>query len=625
MHRLILILILILSGLLTDVYSATRTWAGASIDANWQTVNNWRENIAPVAGDDLVFPEADSQSSSNNDFSTFTVFRSITFEGGAYNITGNPFGLTDGLTVRGGSQGINTTIILNAPQTFSVVQRSAIMIVAISFGEFPLILAGDGNFTIQLISGTGALKKNDLGVSLIASANNYEGAIDINGGILVVDADIPRSPVTVNRPSSIENSNPGELRGTGTVGVTNILAGAVNPGTLTSARGILNVNNSLNFTVNGTYICKIGGTIPGPAGHDQLNVVGTVSLNNARLLLPPFGGYRPAIGDSFVILRNDGNDPVNGIFQGMPENSVVDITPNFAFRITYRGGDGNDIVITRVNRTYFDFDNDDKSDISVFRPENGTWYLNQSTEGFRAVQFGVETDVIVPADYDGDNRTDIAVFRPLDTNWYMLRSSDNTFANIQFGRSTDIPVPNDFDGDGRADIAVFRPENGTWYQLRSTSNRLFARQFGQSGDQPLVGDFDGDGLGDLAVFRNGNWYFLESANQSFREVLSLGSADDRPVPADYDGDGITDLAFYRSATGGWYRLASGSNNALSLVRFGTSRDIPVPADYDGDGKSDIAVFRPNNGVWYILRSNEGFISIQFGRRDDRPIPSAYIQ
>ncbi len=106
MQRLILILILILSGLLTDAYSATKTWAGASIDANWQTVTNWRENVVPVAGDDLVFPEVDSQSSSNNDFSPFTVFRSITFEGGAYNINGNPFGLTDGLRVSGGSQSI---------------------------------------------------------------------------------------------------------------------------------------------------------------------------------------------------------------------------------------------------------------------------------------------------------------------------------------------------------------------------------------------------------------------------------------------------------------------------------------------------------------------------------------
>ncbi len=72
------------------------------------------------------------------------------------------------------------------------------------------------------------------------------------------------------------------------------------------------------------------------------NVVGTVSLNNARLLLPPFGSYRPAIGDSFVILRNDGTDPVNGTFQERPENSVIAISPNLSFRITYRGGDGNE-------------------------------------------------------------------------------------------------------------------------------------------------------------------------------------------------------------------------------------------------------------------------------------------
>ena len=624
MQRLIPVLILILSGLLTDAYSATKTWAGVGIDNNWQTPTNWMENVAPVAGDDLVFPAADSLSSSNNDTTPSTVFRSITFEGGNYNIRGNPFGLTDGLTVNGGTQGINTAIILKAAQTFSAAEDSAITISAVSFGEFSLILDGDGNFTFELISGSGALTKNDLGVSLIAAANNYDGAIDINGGTLFVDADIPDSSLLVNSGSRMKNLNSSGLRGTGTVGDTNISSGAVSPGTLTSPTGILTINDSLNFTANGNYVCKIGGTTPGANGYDQLFVAGTVSLNNARLTTVLFGGFRPVVGDSFVILQNDGTDPVNGTFQNLPEKTVFDVEFNTTFRITYRGGDGNDIVITRLSRPDFDFDADGKSDISVFRPSNGTWYLNQSAEGFRAVQFGVETDKIVPADYDGDNRTDIAVFRPSDANWYMLRSSDNTFANIQFGESEDVPVPNDFDGDGRADLAVFRPSDGIWYQLRSNSNQLFIQQFGQSNDKPLVGDFDGDGLGDLSVFRNGEWYLFESAGNAFRNV-SFGSANDVPVPADYDGDGKTDVAIYRPANGIWYRLNSSSNNSLSTVRFGVSRDVPVPADYDGDGKSDIAVFRPNNGVWYLLRSTEGFLVVPFGQREDKPIPSAFIQ
>ena len=47
-----------------------------------------------------------------------------------------------------------------------------------------------------------------------------------------------------------------------------------------------------------------------------------------------------------------------------------------------------------VRRTPYDFDGDGKSDISVFRPSDRTWYLNRSTEGFTSAQFGIPSDRI---------------------------------------------------------------------------------------------------------------------------------------------------------------------------------------------------------------------------------------
>lgn len=292
-------------------------------------------------------------------------------------------------------------------------------------------------------------------------------------------------------------------------------------------------------------------------------------------------------------------------------------------------GDGSDIGaferqasdITIV--TQFDYEGDGRADVSVFRPNNGAWYISRSSNNsFFGVGFGQSGDVIAPADFDGDGRTDISVFR--QGFWYRLNSSTNQFHGLQFGVAEDVPVPADYDGDGRADIAVFRPSNSTWYRLNSSNNEFVAFKWGTSGDKPLVGDFDGDGKSDYAVFRPsaGAWYIFRSSDNSFFAV-NFGVAEDIPTPADYDGDGKTDVSVFRPSAGSWYRLNS-SNNQFVGQQFGISEDKPVAADYDGDGKADIAVFRPSAVAWYIQRSTSGFFAQQFGSNGDIPTP-AFLQ
>ncbi|MCU0238036.1 MAG: FG-GAP-like repeat-containing protein [Pyrinomonadaceae bacterium] len=267
--------------------------------------------------------------------------------------------------------------------------------------------------------------------------------------------------------------------------------------------------------------------------------------------------------------------------------------------------------------TKFDFDGDNKADISVWRPSNGGWYINKSSDnGFFAVSFGQSGDKIVPADYDGDGKTDAAVFR--SGTWYRLKSTDFTFDGIPFGNATDIPAPADFDGDGKADVNVFRGTDGNWYRLNSGNGAFSATPFGLNGDVPTPNDYDGDGKADVSVFRpsNGAWYRLNSNNSSFFAV-SFGQNGDKAVPADFTGDGKTDIAVFRA--GFWYILRS-EDLTFYGVPFGNATDIPAPADFDGDGKADVTVYR--DGQWFIsTSSNSGFLAFPFGLSGDIPTPS----
>lgn len=135
-----------------------------------------------------------------------------------------------------------------------------------------------------------------------------------------------------------------------------------------------------------------------------------------------------------------------------------------------------------------------------------------------------------PADFDGDGRSDVSVYRPSDGDWYIMESGTNTVRTQHFGATGDRLVPGDYDGDGRLDLAVFRPSSGDWWISRSSNSLVSVTHWGITTDKPVPGDYDGDGKTDISVYRNGVWYILQSSNGNVNYQY-FGVAGDIPVAA----------------------------------------------------------------------------------------------
>ncbi|PYT00861.1 MAG: hypothetical protein DMF63_06050 [Acidobacteria bacterium] len=351
----------------------------------------------------------------------------------------------------------------------------------------------------------------------------------------------------------------------------------------------------------------------------------------------PIGGRRAWSGAQAAYLDTVVNLPaaLNGQTIGLRWRMVSDVS------VASTGINIDDIVLTggqfldsftcnvgpTAVRSRADFDGDGKTDLSVFRPSEGNWYLNRSMAGFGVVNWGLATDALVPGDYDGDGKADTAVFRPdanpANPDYLVLNSNGFVYNGVSWGVPGDVAVNGNYDGDTKTDFAVFRPSNNTWYVLNAGGAAV--TPFGATGDIPLAIDNNGDGKTNYATYRPSNttFYIARATGTPATnfDAFPFGTAGDVIAPADYDGDNKEDVAVFRPSNGTWY-IQRSSNGTTAAIPFGSMGDVPVPGDYDGDGTDDVAVYR--GGTWYVNRSTSGLLVVPFGLAADVPIPVKYL-
>ena len=176
----------------------------------------------------------------------------------------------------------------------------------------------------------------------------------------------------------------------------------------------------------------------------------------------------------------------------MPVFELAIQNPHRVLRAATHGRGIWEISLKRTVAKVADFNGDGRTDLSVQRPETGTWHILNSTLSITipsksSAQSFLPTegsDKLVPGDYDADGRTDVAVFRPSEGVWHIDRSSGSDLT-VTFGQNLDLPVPGDYDGDGKTDIAVFRRLTATGIGLEHGGFKV--THWGQNGDKPVPG------------------------------------------------------------------------------------------------------------------------------------------
>ena len=207
---------------------------------------------------------------------------------------------------------------------------------AVNLVTATLTLGGDNTSSTFSgnISGVGftPIIKTGTGTFTLAGTNNCTGTSQVNVGTLAVTGQLD---------SHVSIAASAVLTGSGKVGNVIANAGTIRPGNTT---GSLNTG-SLNLT-NGTVTLTFEINDPTPGtGYDQIAATGAVNLSNPSLALS-LNTYG-ALSNQYVLIANDGTDPVKGTFTGLPEGATL-TSGLVSFRITYQGGTGNDVALIQT-------------------------------------------------------------------------------------------------------------------------------------------------------------------------------------------------------------------------------------------------------------------------------------
>ncbi|MCI0637732.1 MAG: Ig-like domain-containing protein [Gemmataceae bacterium] len=161
-------------------------------------------------------------------------------------------------------------------------------------------------------------------------------------------------------------------------------------------------SGAAQFVVAGNYTQTANGTLQldlASPTSDQVVVSGSVTLGG-NLVMASLAGFLPSFGNSVLLIDKQSAGAVTGTFAGLPEGASIWIG-GITFRISYVGGDGNDVSLTALPNITI-------TDVSAAEGNSGTtnfvFTVNLSASSTQTVTVAYATadgTAGAPVDYSG--------------------------------------------------------------------------------------------------------------------------------------------------------------------------------------------------------------------------------
>ncbi|MGI5193972.1 autotransporter [Streptomyces sp. CA-288835] len=198
--------------------------------------------------------------------------------------------------------------------------------------------------TLSKISGSGSLTQSGAATTTLSSGVTYSGTTTVTKGTLALDG------------ASLERSKGIRLTSSGArLDVRNAPGGVLNLSSSLAGKGkvvgvVTNTGRgkvSGGVTVTGDYTQGGGGQLT--VKDKALKVGGALRLGG-KLVVEPTSAAAGTPSKTVTVIDHTGKAKTKGTFKGLKEGAKVKLGKT-EYQITYRGGDGNDVVLTSGKST----------------------------------------------------------------------------------------------------------------------------------------------------------------------------------------------------------------------------------------------------------------------------------